>query len=141
MFQDAEHLRSLAIAHYVVGAITGIFACFPLIHMALGVAMLAGKMPGPGTQAGEIELMGWLFLVMGGIFVIGGWLLAVAMFLTGRWLSARRNHTFCFVVACVECLFMPLGTALGIFSLIVLLRPSVKALFAAGPETGVWSAR
>jgi len=37
---------------------------------------------------------------------------------------------FCFVVACIECLFMPFGTVLGAFTIIVLMRPSVKNLFA-----------
>jgi len=35
------------------------------------------------------------------------------------------------VMACVECLFIPFGTILGVFTIIVLLRESVKALFAA----------
>jgi hypothetical protein len=35
----------------------------------------------------------------------------------------------CFVVAAIECIFMPFGTVLGVFTIIVLSRPSVKALF------------
>jgi hypothetical protein len=38
---------------------------------------------------------------------------------------------FCLVVAGVSCLFMPFGTILGVLSLIVLNRPSVKLLFSA----------
>jgi len=34
-------------------------------------------------------------------------------------------------IACVECLFIRFGTILGVFTIIVLLRESVKALFAA----------
>jgi hypothetical protein len=33
-------------------------------------------------------------------------------------------------MACVACLSVPLGTVLGVFTIIVLMRPSVKALFA-----------
>jgi hypothetical protein len=32
-------------------------------------------------------------------------------------------------MAGVACLFMPFGTVLGIFTIIVLVRPQVKALF------------
>jgi hypothetical protein len=32
-------------------------------------------------------------------------------------------------MAGVMCIFMPFGTVLGVFTLIVLLRPSVKPLF------------
>jgi hypothetical protein len=40
------------------------------------------------------------------------------------------------VIAIITCLSVPLGTALGVFTLIVLARPSVKQLFerrTAGP--------
>ncbi len=143
MFQDAEHLKLLAMAHYVVGAVTGLFACMPLIHVAMGVMMLTGKFPG-GTGTGgmppDAMWMGWLFIGMGGLFVLAGWATAIGMFLTGRWLSARRNYTFCFVVACVECLFVPLGTVLGVFCLLVLQRPSIKALFHPDGDRGEWAA-
>ena len=39
------------------------------------------------------------------------------------------RQTFCVVVAAISCCFTPLGTVLGVFTLIVLFRPSVKALF------------
>ena len=32
-------------------------------------------------------------------------------------------------MAGVECLFMPVGTVLGVFTIIVLVRDSVKAIF------------
>jgi len=36
---------------------------------------------------------------------------------------------FCLIVAGIICIFMPLGTILGVFTIIVLVRPSVKAMF------------
>jgi hypothetical protein len=36
-------------------------------------------------------------------------------------------------MAAVECLFMPFGTVLGIFTIVVLNRDSVKPLFATPP--------
>ena len=51
------------------------------------------------------------------------------MILAGRFLAARRRHLFCIVIAGIACMFMPMGTVLGIFTIIVLMRPSVKELF------------
>jgi hypothetical protein len=34
-------------------------------------------------------------------------------------------------MAAIACMFMPFGTILGVFSIIVLVRPSVKSLFDA----------
>ena len=33
MNQDESHLDSLAIAHYVLGGLMALFACFPLLHV------------------------------------------------------------------------------------------------------------
>jgi len=43
------------------------------------------------------------------------------------------GYWFSFVVACVECLFIPFGVVLGAFTIIVLSRRSVKELY--GIET------
>jgi len=46
----------------------------------------------------------------------------------GRFTARQKHDTFCFVMACVECLFMPLGTVLGVFTILVLNRQGVKEL-------------
>jgi hypothetical protein len=51
------------------------------------------------------------------------------MSVAGRSLAARKRYTFCIIVAAISCTFFPLGTALGVFTILVLSRPSVKALF------------
>jgi hypothetical protein len=44
------------------------------------------------------------------------------------WISLNVTG-FAFVVSCVECLFFSFGTILGTFTIIVLSREPVKALF------------
>jgi membrane protein YqaA with SNARE-associated domain len=55
--------------------------------------------------------------------------MAICILFAGISLSRRRCYWFAFVVACIECIFIPFGTILGIFTIIVLSRESVKALF------------
>jgi len=50
---------------------------------------------------------------------------------TGRFIARCKYYTFCFVMAAVESLFMPFGTVLAVFTLVVLLRESVKRMFEA----------
>ena len=129
MNQDQEHLRLLSIFHYVVGGIAGLFACFPCIHLILGIVFVSGGIPtGPHQQAPP-AFVGWLLVAIGGTLIVVGWTVAAMILLAGRFLARRTHYTFCFVVAAIECLFMPFGTVLGIFTIIVLIRPSVKALF------------
>jgi hypothetical protein len=58
-----------------------------------------------------------------------GWIFAGFVITAGRFLAKRKHHTFCVVMGAVECIFMPFGTVLGVFTLIVLTRESVKHLF------------
>jgi hypothetical protein len=126
--RDAEHLRLLTIFHYVVAAMAALWACFPIIHLVIGIAAVMGKLGSDGK--GPPELFGWFFIAMASVFMLTGWSLATCLFLAGRFLKQRRRYTFCFVVACVSaCVCMPVGTGLGVCTIIVLLRPSVKELF------------
>jgi hypothetical protein len=50
--------------------------------------------------------------------------------IAGRSLATHRHYWFAFAIACLECLFIPFGTILGVFTIIVLSREPVKALFA-----------
>lgn len=59
------------------------------------------------------------------------WTAAALLLFAGRFLSQRRHWLFCLIVAGLSCLNMPLGTVLGVFTIIVLNRESVKSLFAA----------
>lgn len=136
---DAEHLRLLSIAHYVLAGLVALGACLPLLHVAMGVMIVSGAMPAGGSNPDEARAFGWMFLISGLLFSIVGWIIATLMFLTARMLAARKNRTFCFVIGCIECVIAPLGTALGIFTLIVLLRPSVRALFDAPGAPRDWS--
>jgi hypothetical protein len=51
--------------------------------------------------------------------------------LAGRALAKRNRYTLAFIVAYIECLFVPFATVLGVFTLIVLSGESIKALFGS----------
>jgi hypothetical protein len=140
MNQDLEHLRLLSIFHYVVGGLTALFACFPLIHLTVGLVMLFapaslehGQHGAPNDPA-ILRAMGLLFTIFAGGFILAGWSLAVCVFLAGGYLRRRRHYMFCLVIAALLCMMAPFGTVLGVFTIVVLLRPSVKLLF--DPQAG-----
>ena len=71
----------------------------------------------------------WVFVAVASTIILLGWTLAACTALAGRYLKQRRRYIFCFVIACLNCLHFPFGAALGIFTIIVLLRPSVQSQF------------
>ena len=134
MNRDEEHLKLLAIFHYVVGGIAGLCALIPVIHLTIGLFLLLAprQMWGPG-QSAPPAMLGLLFIIIAGAFIVVGLTLAGCVLAAGRFLARRKHHGFCLVVACLECMFMPLGTVLGVFTIIVLMREPVKLLFAPAP--------
>jgi len=50
MNQDEEHPRLLAIFHYVCAGMVALFACFPIIHLVLGITLF-GIRPRPPVAA------------------------------------------------------------------------------------------
>ncbi|ABA89528.1 hypothetical protein Pcar_2289 [Syntrophotalea carbinolica DSM 2380] len=133
MNQDEQHLDLLSVFHYVVGGLTALFSCVFLMHVAMGVAMLCGAFDGDDAPP---RFMAWMFILLPSIVVLAGWTLAGFIVATGRKLKKRTSYTFCLVVAGIECIVMPFGTVLGVFTLVVLSRESVKALFSRH-QTGV----
>lgn len=127
MNKDLQHLKILSICHYIVGGLILAFFSLFLFHFVFGVIMIVS----PSSLRGPPPpMVGWLFALLGGGSVLFGWTLGIATLVVGRFLSRRKHRLFCMILAgLVAALFHPLGTVLGVFSLIVLLRPSVKRLF------------
>ncbi len=125
---DELYLKLLSIFHYVVGGIAGLFACFPIFHFLIGIFLLISSFTQP-SQDIQITLMGLLFTFVAGGVILFGWAFAVCIILAGIFLSKRKKYIFCMVMAGVECMFTPFGTVLGVFTILLLMRPSVKEFF------------
>lgn len=132
--QDAEHLRLLSLFHYIVGGIVGLFSLFPLIHLAFGIAILVGAFDDVDQGAPPPAFMGWLFVLLPLFIISMGLTFAISIAIAGRKLSRQTGHLYCLVIAGLECFFMPFGTVLGVLTILVLLRPSVKVLFGIPAE-------
>ena len=128
MNQDKEHLRLLSIFHYVVAGMAALFAMFPIIHLFIGLAMFTGTMDS-GHGDGPPMFIALMFTILPLIFIVFGLTCAAMLVKAGNNLRSQKNHTFCLVTAAVCCMFAPFGTVLGVFTIIVLIRPSVKELF------------
>ncbi len=125
--EDVKHLRLLEIFHYVYAGLNGLFSSLGLFYAGVGVFFLTAmqnQSPNPPPK-----MMGWMFTGMGaGIIVLA--LASAALYVfTGRCLRNRRYHTFCLIIAGLSCLNAPLGTILGVFTFLVLLRPQVKVAY------------
>lgn len=129
--EDTRQLELLAVFHYVFGGMLALFSCIPFLHVLMGLAIATGTFFECEDGSSEPDAMfGWIFVIMGSFFIITGWIISICILIAGRKLQRRKNRIFCMAVAGIECMFMPFGTVLGVFTLVALNKDSVKELFA-----------
>lgn len=128
---DAYHLKLLAVFHYVFGGLAVLGLGFLALHY--GLFSLIANNPealknqnkgGPSPQE-VFAIFKLIYLVMG----VPLSTTAVLNFISARCIQLRRARTFSLAVGCFDCLCIPFGTVLGVFTLIVLLRDSAKRLY------------
>ncbi len=131
--KEAEHLRTLAICHYVVAGLSIFGLAFLGLHysimrMAFGNPQMwdKAKSPPPFDPAEFFHAFQWFYLFFGVMIVASG----ILTLISGRFIHRRVNRTFSIIIAGLNCLYMPFGTLLGIFTLIVLTKDSVLQLYA-----------
>src|SRR5205807_4560640 len=100
MNQDREHLRLLAIFHYVVAGLAALFSFFPLLYTTVGAIFIFAARhgtPKPGEELPPVFL-GWIFVVLGLLLFFLGVAMAICILIAGRCLSRRKHYTFALVM-------------------------------------------
>ena len=126
--KDASDLDLLATLHYVwsgllsVGTL-GVIAYFVLLAGVFGFAPT-----GHGAPASGVAVAGVL-LVVGVVMALVLVALVTLHILAASGLKKRTRRTLTFVASVMMCTSFPLGTALGVWTIMVLGRPGVKALY------------
>jgi hypothetical protein len=130
MADDSGDIKLLSIFHYIVGAFMFLFSLLPLLHVGIGIFLIVSPETFTSNEgAHPPAFMGWLFAFIGGIFFLFGISISTCVLLSGRYLAKKVKYMFSFVIACIECIFVPFGTILGVFTIIVLSRESVKKIY------------
>jgi hypothetical protein len=132
---DAEHLRLLRLGYFVSAGNAAFFGLAGLAYMGMGLffGVMTKHFPQNAGQPAPPppEMVGWMLGAIGlAISALCGTVAALKL-RVARNLRLRTAHRFCVVVAWFSCLGIPYGTALGVFTLIVLSRPSIQDQFSA----------
>ena len=137
---DDEHLRLLALFHYVMGGFTVVGALFAgmwAVFMAVVWASAPPTFP-EGTNEEiprQFQTIPAFMLAFFGMFAALAVVFGVLQVVAGRCIATRRARLFTLLVAIPRVIFIPFGTLLSIFTFIVLERASVQQLYrrAAAP--------
>ncbi len=130
MSNEEKDLRILSIFYYIAGGFAAFFTVWRLMMLFIGVIRCtvgSGSAFGPPFirhTIGSLTFQGLFFPVLGGA--------AAACLIIAGWQIARRKHyVFCLVIGAISLLIWPLGTVLGVFTIVILMRPSVREIFEA----------
>jgi hypothetical protein len=144
--EDREHLSALSIGHFILAGVAllggvptlliGVSGSKLMDEFGSDLSMAMGQIPGQsgvdpfgGSPDAMLQDLNTLIISVVVSMVLLAVVSAIHLAVVGVQLRNRRWWTFCYLTGWGECLMFPFGTVLGIFTIIVLSRPSVKRLF------------
>ena len=130
---DVDHLNLLSIFHFVFAGLAFMGSLFMVIEFVFMSFVLGNpsfwqhqKGPPPPPMVFQMfHMVIWFYLLLGLLMVA----VAILNILSGIFLRMRKHRTFSFVVAGINCVQIPIGTVLGVFTIVVLVRDSVRELY------------
>jgi low temperature requirement protein LtrA len=136
--KDVKQLNMLATLHYAYGVLLAIGALCMLMVLMAGIKAEFGSALEPQGVYESHQQISWgpILISFGAIGFVGSVLLTAATMRAARRLENQARRGFCIVVAAINSLSVPLGTVLGIVTIVTLMRPSVMQLFDQGPGDG-----
>ena len=130
---DEEHLRLLALFHYVFGGLGVAFSLLGVIWTIVMATMFASFPPAAeGTAeeaARQFKMMPAFMMAFFGVMAAFGVVYGILQIVSGRCLARRRARLFTLIVALPGLIFLPYGTLLSVFTFVVLERASVERLY------------
>ena len=134
---DLDHLRLLVLFHYIaaglsVAGLLFVFGHFTFMRLMLSLSPPATARPHQPPPEAVFKVLFWIYGAFAVWFLVSG----VCDLISARCLRARKHRVFSLLVAGLNLLHTPIGTCLGIFTFVVLLRDSVRELYEAAPDGG-----
>ena len=112
-----RNLHALAICYRILGALAALVLTF------FTILMFASNL----LSGGSISIAG-IALVLP--LLLAGAALALVAFEVASSLKNHERRTFCLVVAWLVCALFPLGTVLGVFTILQLIEPETELAFS-----------
>ena len=130
---DNEHLNLLSLFHLISGILTLVYSALMAVYFGfITLAINIGGKFNEVDNALDSEFpFGFMTIFISVMFIslLFAIALGIAKIFSSKFLKQRKNRTFCIVISCLECFSIPYGALLGVLSIIVLNRSSVKNIY------------
>jgi len=124
-------LKLLSVFHFVFGglALLGIGFLglhYIVLHTVFSHPEMFKAQPQAMPPKAFLDIFVWFYVFMGALLLV----CLVLNVLSGIFLRQRKNRLFSLIIGALNCVQIPFGTVLGIFTIIVLTRESVRELYS-----------
>ncbi|WP_298494497.1 hypothetical protein [uncultured Algibacter sp.] len=128
MESTSNNLNTFRILYLVKGILTLCFSIFFILYGAMG--FIFGAIAENTETNTELPFnFGWIFVIIGGVGLFFCITFGILTLLASKYFKQVKNYNFIFAIAILNCLTGILGILLGVFTLVELTKPEVKALF------------
>jgi GNAT superfamily N-acetyltransferase len=131
---DVDHLKLLAIFHFVIAALSVVGVGLLFLHYTFMHSILTNPEVWKNQKNGApppeqvMAIFKWFYLFFGAVLIASG----LTNLISGLFIQMKKHRLFSLIIAGINCLHFPFGTVLGVFTFVVLLRDSVRELYEAG---------
>ena len=153
-----ERLRILTWGYYIHGGFTALMMSFfllPFLFMIIAMSTIPADQwnnPAPAASPNYSALPApsampaasaepppkVFFAIFGAVFgviMLANVTLAALTIYAGRCVQKRKHKIFIYTVSVINCVFIPFGTLLGVFTILLLSSPAGDAEFRRQPQT------
>jgi len=137
--RDAEHLKLLAMFHFILAALGLLGIAFLAFHFAVMRAIFMNPEMWKNEKSGPppeilFKMLIWGYAFGAVVILTSG----VLNLISGLFIRKRRHRMFSIIIGGLNCLHVPLGTLLGVFTILILSRDSVRKIYevSGGSSSG-----
>jgi len=123
----AEHLRTLAIFHYVLAGMTFLVASLFIVYLVTGALTMRELTAEQRSHLPDGFGGHWQWVGIAGI--VAGWSLAALNAISARLMQLHRGRLLTILVAGLNLAWAPAGTCLGLVTIWVVTRPPARSLY------------
>jgi len=133
---DDDQLNLLSLFHFVGAGLAVLALLFLFVHYQFFHTFIENPQffanqrqttsPPPEQIFRMFRMFKWFYVIFGLWFSLS----ALLNILSGIFLRSRTHRDVSIVIAAIDCIHIPFGTMLGVFTIVVLMRDSVRELYA-----------
>jgi hypothetical protein len=133
MKKETIYLKILSCFHYLIAIIAVLTYSAPISFLIMSISIIYKAIFNGISDAiipneAYISMGIVLFLISANIILLGV-TFSICIGISGYYLDQKRHYKYCLIISIITCIFIPVGTILGIITLFSIRNKNIRILF------------